>query len=287
MLTREQIEQFNREGYTVHRGLLSPDEVGAFLQDIETISRGNTLANHDKTRLEMEPTQPPDGTRVRRIYEPCTYYPSFRALSESEKLLSSVEQLFGPDLTFHYSKINMKPPEIGSVVEWHQDLSYYPLTNGDSLAVLFYLDDADRSNGCLTVIPGQHRGRLMNHMRDGLFQGKITEPVDTSLGVPVEGKAGSAIFMHAMTPHASTTNTSNRWRRTLILSYRAADAFPIYCGASTKNIEMHSRHVWGKPAAVARFSFTEFPMPIRPEAAASLYELQEISRKEEQERMSA
>ena len=44
---------------------------------------------------------------------------------------------------FHYSKINMKPPSIGSVVEWHQDLSYYPLTNSSSLAVLIYLDDAD------------------------------------------------------------------------------------------------------------------------------------------------
>jgi Phytanoyl-CoA dioxygenase (PhyH) len=281
MLTREEVEQFNGDGYAVHPGFLSPDEVGLLLKNVETISRGNTLANHDKTRLEMEPKQPPDGTRVRRIYEPCTYYPSFRDLSESEKLLDSVQQLLGPDLTYHYSKINMKPPEIGSVVEWHQDLSYYPLTNRDSLAVLFYLDDADQANGCLTVIPGQHRGRLMNHTRDGLFQGKITEPVDTSLGVPVEGKAGTAIFMHAMTPHASTTNTSNRWRRTLILSYRAADAFQIYVGENTLKSETHVRHVRGNRPGVARFSFTEFPVPVLPRAVASLYELQEISRKEE------
>jgi len=287
MLTQKEVEQFNRKGYTVHPELLSPDEVDALLQDIERLSWGNTLANHDKDRLEMEPNQPSDGTRVRRIYEPCTHYPLFRALSDSEKLLESVEQLIGPDLTFHYSKINMKPPAIGSVVEWHQDLSYYPLTNRDSLAILFYLDDADVSNGCLTVIPGRHEGRLMDHMRDGLFQGKITEPVDTSLAVPVEGKAGAAIFMHAMTPHSSTTNTSNRWRRTLILSYRAADAIPIYCGESMKNIELHSRHARGKPAMVARFSFSEFPMPVRPEATASLYELQDIARKEEQARRIA
>jgi phytanoyl-CoA hydroxylase len=282
MLTREQVEQFNRDGYAVHPDFLSPDEVDVFLKGIEAVSRGNTLAKHDKTRLEMEPKQLPEGTRVRRIYDPCTYYPSFRALSESEKLLDSVQQLLGPDLTFHYSKINMKPPEIGSIVEWHQDLSYYPLTNSDSLAVLFYLDDADESNGCLTVIPGQHRGRLMNHMRDGLFQGKITGPVDTSLGVPVEGKAGTAIFMHAMTPHASTTNTSNRWRRTLILSYRAADAFPIYLGETTIKTEAHTRHVRGQQPGVARFSFSDFALPKRPQTAASLYELQEISRKEEQ-----
>ncbi len=287
MLTKEEVEQFNREGYTVHPGFLSADEVNALLKDIDRLSEGNTLAKHDKTRMEMEPKQAADGTRVRRIYEPCTHYPLFRKLSDSDKLLDSVAQLLGPDLTFHYSKINMKPPAIGSVVEWHQDLSYYPLTNRDSLAILFYLDDADVSNGCLTVIPGRHQGRLMDHMRDGLFQGKVTEPVDTSLGVPAEGKAGAAIFMHAMTPHSSTTNTSSRWRRTLILSYRAADAFPIYCGESMKNTELHSRHARGKQSLVARFTFTEFPMPLRPEATVSLYELQDLARKEDEARRIA
>src|SRR5262245_55849108 len=101
----------------------------------------------------------------------------------------------------------MKPPEIGSVVEWHQDLAYYPLTDTDSLAVLVYLDDADSSNGCLKVILRRHLGPLMNHSREGFFQGKITEPVDESRAVLVEGKAGTAIFMHAMTPHSSMTNT--------------------------------------------------------------------------------
>lgn len=287
MLTVKEVEQFKREGYTVHPGFLSPEEVTALVGDIKTISEGNTLAKHDKDRLEMEPNQPPEGTHVRRIYEPCTYYSHFRELSDSNKLLDSVAQLLGPDLTFHYSKINMKPPAIGSVVEWHQDLSYYPLTNRDSLAILFYLDDADVSNGCLTVIPGQHEGRLWDHMRDGLFQGKITEPVDEARGVPVEGKAGAAIFMHGMTPHSSTTNTSNRWRRTLILSYRAADAFPIYCGETMKFAERHTRQARGKRSLVARFAFTEFAMPLRPEATASLYELQDLARKEEQARRTA
>jgi len=230
MLTTEQIAQYQRDGYTLFPGFLGSGEAEELLSDIESICAGNTLANHDKSRLEMEPNQPPDGASVRRLYEPCTYYPCFRALSESEQLLRCVEQLLGSNLLFHYSKINMKPPSVGSVVEWHQDLAYYPLTNHDSVAVLLYLDDATCSNGCLQMIPGCHHAPLMNHTRDGFFQGRITDPVDTSRGVYVEGKAGSAIFMHCMTPHASTTNTSSLPRRTLILSYRAADAFPIYAG---------------------------------------------------------
>ena len=192
-----------------------------------------------------------------------------------------MEGLIGPNILYHYSKLNMKPPEIGSVVEWHQDLSYYPMTNRDSLAVLFYLDDADAENGCLQMLPGRHEGDLLAHTREGYFQGRATETVDSSEAELVEGKAGTAIFMHCMTPHASITNRSNRPRRTLILSYRAADAFPIYYGEMTSHVETHTRLVRGHRAQMARFTMKEFPVPYYKERSASLYELQERSRKGE------
>jgi len=54
------------------RQFFSGDERSRMLSEIEGISRGSTLAQHDNTRVEMEPNQPPDGTALRRIYEPCT-----------------------------------------------------------------------------------------------------------------------------------------------------------------------------------------------------------------------
>ena len=115
--------------------------------------------------------------------------------------------------------------------------------------------------GCLKVIPGCHRNPLMDHTRDNTFQGKITEAVAEYDVPPIEGKAGTAIFLHGMTPHASTTNTSERPRRTLILRYRAADAFPIYCGGMTVKTESHVRHVRGAEVHVARFALARFPIP--------------------------
>ena len=66
-------------------------------------------------------------------------------------------------------------------------------------------------------------------------------------------------------------------RRTLILSYHAADAFPIYLGEMTIRNEMHTRLVRGEPTSVARFSAGSIPIPKYPAAIASLYELQELS----------
>ena len=281
MLSNTQITEYHQDGYTVCPNFLSPEEVAQLVAEIEKIISGNTLANHDKKRMEMEPNQPSDGAKVRRLYEPCTHYPLFRKLSDSEKLLDAVEDLVGPNILFHYSKLNMKPPEIGSVVEWHQDLSYYPLTNRDSLAVLFYLDDADAENGCLQMLPGRHEGDLLAHTSEGYFQGRATEVIDSSEAALVEGKVGAAVFMHCMTPHASTTNRSNRPRRTLILSYRAADAFPIYYGEMTSHVETHTRVVRGHRAEMARFTMKEFPVPYYKDRSASLYELQERSRKGE------
>jgi phytanoyl-CoA hydroxylase len=280
MLTEPQADQYRRDGFTVYPGFLSRGDVESFLGAVESISEGNTLANHDKTRMEMEPDQSSNGTRVRRLYEPCTHYPIFRNLAESTVLLDCVQQLLGPNLVFHYSKLNMKPSAIGSVVEWHQDLAYYPLSNCDSLAVLLYLDDADQDNGCLQIIPRRHLGHLMEHTTDGFFQGRITVPVPESEAVPVEGLAGTAIFMHGMAPHSSAPNHSDRPRRTLILSYRAADAYPIYVGEETVKAEANARLVRGSVQREARFTLTSFPIPKNRWKTASLYELQERSREQ-------
>lgn len=277
MLTQEHVEQFHRDGYTVHCDLLSLDEVAAVLQETEQVTAGHTRANHDATRMEMEPNQRPDGRAVRRLYEPCSYYRVFKDLSESAQLLDCVEQLLGSNLLFHYSKLNMKPAEIGSVVEWHQDLSYYPLTNRDSLALLFYLDDTSQENGALRMLPGCHKGPLLDHTRNGYFQGRVTEGVDDSDAVLIQGGAGTGILMHGMTPHASAVNTSDRPRRTLILSYRAADAFPVYCGPMTSKSETFVRLVRGERAKVARFDLDECAIPQYKEQITSLYDLQERS----------
>ena len=277
MLIPEQVDQYTREGYTLAPSLLDAAEVAGLVAELEGICAGNTLTDHSE-KLEMEPSQPLDGTAVRRVYEPCSFYPVFEKLSESAQLLDCVEGLVGPDILRHYSKINMKPAEIGSVVEWHQDMSYYPLTNGDSVAVLIYFDDTTIENGCLQVIPGCHEQPLMDHEADGFFQGKITEPVDESRAVALEGEAGSVIFMHGMTPHASITNTSKKARRTLIISYRASDAYPLFCGADTAVNVQYEKLVRGVRRQVARITYSQFPIPKQRRTTASLYELQEQSR---------
>jgi ectoine hydroxylase-related dioxygenase (phytanoyl-CoA dioxygenase family) len=168
----------------------------------------------------------------------------------------------------------MKPPILGSIVEWHQDLD-----NSDVVTLLLYLNDTDASNGCLQVIPCVHRQRVLDHSSQGLFQGKVTETIDASKAIFLEGKTGTVIFMHCLTPHSSAPNLSSKPRTTLIISYRAADAFPLYLQGRTEGQEVHAQLARGREASEARFAFSSFPIPCFPRAVKSLYELQELSRK--------
>jgi ectoine hydroxylase-related dioxygenase (phytanoyl-CoA dioxygenase family) len=281
-LSPEQVEFFEANGYLILRSLLSQEILTELHGAIEQITAEELPKDKSSTRLEWEPELVDGRPVVRRIYQPIDQHPAFKELAMSNSILDRVECLLGPNLCFHHSKLNMKPGRVGSVVEWHQDLAYFPHTNTDILACLIYLDDATEENGCLQIVPRQHKSGLLNHARDGLFRGKITDDFPKP-GMPsvvaCEAPAGSVIFMHCMTPHSSLPNRSKKSRRTLIYEYRAADAFPIYFHEHVTRAEAAARLVRGEPSSVARFTLTTFPMPQLGRDFRSLYELQESDRK--------
>ena len=272
MLNRKQIQEYKVNGFTVYRNFLKTTSIDNIINEVNSVI--NSKKSSKESIMEMEPDE---DNSVRRLYEPCSNYPMCKKLSESKKLLDCIEQLIGENIMFHYSKLNMKPPRVGSVVEWHQDLTYYPLTNQDSLAVLIYLDNATIENGCVKIIKKSHVDGIKNHNKNGIFQGRVMEKVNEDDIEYIEASAGTAIFMHCMSLHASTKNISKNSRRTLIMSYRAGDAYPIYSNM-TNNTESSIRLVRGIHPNVARFSFESFPIPKFKNEIKSLYELQEHSR---------
>jgi len=276
MLSPKQINQYSENGFTVKRGMISKNDISKLLVEIDRIVGESTASHFDPDTLEMEPDQDYSGRLVRRIYDPCTKYEPFVNLSENIEVLNCVEQLIGPNLVFNQSKINMKLPQIGSEVEWHQDMAYGLLTNKKCLALLLYLDDADKTNGCLQVIPQQHNNRLFDHSLKGVFQGKVTENIDKNSAVAIEAEAGTVIFLHCMTPHSSLPNASNKPRRTVIWGYRAADAYPVNIG--DEGLVDVDRIVRGQKSHNAIFEEMNLQVPMYPQKGMSLYEIQERSK---------
>src|SRR5204863_10079465 len=97
--------------------------------------------------------------------------PTFRDLGTDARMLDRIESLIGYDINLQHPKLNMKPAKVVSVVEWHQDLAYFPHTNDDLVTTLVYLDDATEENGCLQLMPRHHSHAFRLSTADGCLAG--------------------------------------------------------------------------------------------------------------------
>ena len=282
-----QLDEYRRRGYLLLPSLLDSSTLATLHEVIDALV-AEALSSGSEGVVELEPESPDGEPIARRLYDPFELHQAFRDLCVDTRLLGGIESLIGPDIGLHHSKLNMKPSHVGSAVEWHQDLAYFPHTNDDLVTALIYLDDATLENGCLQVIPGLHKAYLDHHDEDGRFSGLITDRLlqdETSRAEPLAAPAGSVILMHCLLPHSSLPNRSSKGRRTLIFEYRASDALPILYSPRAVGTEEKARHLRGKPARFARLAG---PPPLIPrlENNQSLYQLQEetLARRESGER---
>lgn len=276
-LTEDQIAQYHRDGYLVVLEFFGAEVLQIIDRRIQQITHDAFDSNDYSSILEVEPEAPAGEVVPRRIFNPYDLHEDFRNLANDQTLVDCVEALIGPNINLQHSKLNMKPPNVGSVVEWHQDLAYFPHTNDDLVTLLIYLDDATSENGCLRVLPRHHKHFFDHSTPDGLFAGMITEDLECGQfgkPIPLEAPAGSVIFMHCMTPHHSHSNRSQKPRRTLIFEYRATDSYPIYCGDMGQIGTVIDRPIRGKTGQYARCGG---PAPYIPKVGryTSLFQLQE------------
>jgi phytanoyl-CoA hydroxylase len=281
MLSKAQVKKYHQDGYIVAENVLGNEELATLrgkLQDLLEGARG--LTEHTDV-YDLEPFHKPDEPRVRRIKTPHKFFPIFREFVQHPKLLRILQQLLGPAVRLHGSKINIKAPQGGAAVEWHQDWAFYPHTNDDVLAVGVMLDDCMMENGPLMILPGTHTGPVYNHHFDGHFAG-ATDPthygLDPSKAVALTAPAGSMSFHHARVLHASAQNTSKRSRWLLLYEFTAADAWPL-SGVSDLE-EFNGRLLSGEPTLEPRLEKVPVRMPLPPALhQGSIYENQRAMKK--------
>ncbi|WP_328536082.1 phytanoyl-CoA dioxygenase family protein [Streptomyces sp. NBC_00344] len=274
ILSQSQVDFYRENGFCVVDGIFDTELVEKARSVVDGLLSSTDLAS-------VAEAEPEDGSKARRIWAPTSRDELFAGIAEDTRLLDAVEQLIGPDIVLQYSKLNVKPPRVGSVVEWHQDFAFYPHTNTGLVASLIYLDDATRENACLRVVAGSHRHGLLQHESGGHFVGKVSSPADAGLDdltvIDCEGSAGSVVFIHPLLLHSSEKNLSDMYRRVFIPSYRAADALPIYYGPHAAHNEPTAKLVRGSAARAVRSEAGLWQLPIAAAEFNSLYQVQEGS----------
>ena len=155
--------------------------------------------------------------------------PVFNAFSH-QKLLGDI--LFDIGMVTPQIRQSMyifKQPNIGGVVNWHQDASFFFTTPQSVVTLWFAVEDATLENGCLWVEPAGHLGPLRERFN---LEGKQTTMVKLDDmpwptekdGKSVEVKAGSLIIFQGRLPHYSAPNRSSKSRQAFTLHVTDGEA---------------------------------------------------------------
>ncbi len=280
MLSQEQISFYHENGYLVVEDVLSAEELTA-LQRVtdEFVERSRQISQHNEI-YDLEANHSAERPRLRRIKNPIAQHEIYDQTLRHPGILDRVEQLIGPGVRRQNTKLNMKEPDHGSAVEWHQDWAFYPHTNDDVLAVGVCIDDMTEENGCMLMAPGSHKGELYSHHENGVFVGAVSDPnFEPGETAKCLIKAGGITIHHARTLHASTPNHSTNPRRLLLFEYCSLDSWPLL-GASFD--DYCASVLRGEPSVRPRVDVAPVIIPLpKPDNAGSIFEIQEALRHRE------
>ncbi len=145
-------------------------------------------------------------------------------IATNERVLDAVEAMLGPDILLYDVTFIVKEPGSESFVSWHQDLTYWGLSNDEQVSMWLALSPATEESGCMRMVPGSHKYGMMKHedLRDArnvLHRGQSVQGVDEQQAVLCPLQPGEASFHHGWTLHASMPNRSNDRRIGLNVQY--------------------------------------------------------------------
>ena len=140
VLTREQVEQFNREGYLLPLRIFTDPEIAALRTYFDGLLAKYMSEGKDSYSISSA------HLRHGRVWDVLTH----------PNIVRLVTELLGPSVVAWGSHFFCKMPRDGKTVSWHQDASYWPLTPSKAVTVWLAIDDADRGNACMKFIPGTH-----------------------------------------------------------------------------------------------------------------------------------
>ncbi|MGR8919537.1 MAG: phytanoyl-CoA dioxygenase family protein [Gammaproteobacteria bacterium] len=231
-LTEAQRQAYFEDGFVLLPGFLDPetlDRLRAVAAEYVEQSRAQSASNE---LFDLEAGHSAATPRLRRLSHPVDHHEVFRALAFDSPLVDVAEDLLGPDVCYHHSKLNFKWSDGGEEVKWHQDIHYWPHTDFSPLTIGVYLEDVDDEMGPMGIVPGTHTGRLYPLSDDaGNWTGAIRDAdlpsAQTERAIYLTGPAGSVTVHNCCAVHGSAPNRSPRPRPLLLQTYAAGDSFPL------------------------------------------------------------
>ena len=236
-LSQDQLEFYDKNGFLKIEGMWEKEEIEVIRNDMDEFANG-----HFTNKLDSH------------------YYANIQKAHTGKKMCDVADAILRAravpigSIAF-YCKPN-NPLELGST--WHQDNYAGKSPDGNNyLNLAVAVDDADKTNGSLMVVPGSHKLGMLpcnpkpNFSYDEQGRRYNSAPIGNNCELPdlpvlqLEYEAGDVLVVHSQLVHKADKNEHpNRWRRTMYFVY-VNDGTSFWPGWTAKR-ELLDRYDWSE-----------------------------------------
>ncbi|XP_056000590.1 phytanoyl-CoA dioxygenase, peroxisomal-like [Ostrea edulis] len=236
ILSHEQRQFYEDNGYLVIRNLVSKEKLDVYREHFGKICRkevevpiGLTIMKDVAiARSEFLPGQ--QAITKLQNFENDEVLFGYCTLPE---IVRYVHAFTGKTAKAMHTMLINKPPDPGKKTSrhpMHQDLHYFPFRPADRIVCSWTaMEKVNRENGCLVVLPGSHKGELLQHEYpeweggvNKLYHGvRDFDPNAPRVHLPME--TGDTVFFHPLLIHGSGMNKTKGFRKSISCHYASGE----------------------------------------------------------------
>lgn len=176
-------------------------------------------------------------------------------LVHDPRIVDRVSSLLGPDLYCMGSSMIDKPAQSDGYVAWHQDATFWGLSESEGATAWLALSEASKSSGCMEALPGTHT-RQLQHLDTGDARNMlgareaVHHEIDAASARALELRPGQMSLHHPLVLHGSGRNDSADRRLGFVIRY----------------VPAHIQQPGGTVTLVRGRNLAEMPLEIPPES---------------------
>ncbi|MDP2335789.1 MAG: phytanoyl-CoA dioxygenase family protein [Bacteroidota bacterium] len=228
LLTQEQIQSYQQDGYLLVEDFLNQEELSFWRQSVTDAveQRGGKKFPGKETKTGKDDGINKDADYYGKVFDQMLNLwqtnEKVKQIMLDERLGKMVAELVGWDGTriWHDQALVKRP--WANPTSWHLDTPFWSFSDKRALSIWVALDDATYQNGCLYFIPSSYHHTTFENPGIGKNMDAIFEfypQFINSKSVAVPMKAGSCSFHNGLTIHGAGANMTNGFRRAMTCAY--------------------------------------------------------------------
>ena len=239
-ISKEQKEFFRENGYLLIQKVLDHNDLQDVIDEINTEIDIRAKQLFEKGELSNRYANEPFETRLSKIssetpklavsiWNGILHGPAIFELITNKRLLDVAQAFCGSEIiASSVYRLRPKIPNFGyGEVPWHQDSGYFEPYCDNSLVMTMWIPlvDTNAENGCLYVIPGTHKGGVVEHEMHatGKYLSVKEELVPKDNWVECAVPKGGILLLSNKTIHGSFKNSTDGVRWSMDLRYQSSN----------------------------------------------------------------